>query len=58
MCVLSLKEPKRKKSGNLFNDPRTIKKGTQTKIHKRLRECMHVCVLERETEREREWVSD
>ena len=24
MCVLSIKEPIRKKSGNLFNDPRTL----------------------------------
>ena len=24
MCVLSIKVPIRKKSGNLFNDPRTI----------------------------------
>ena len=25
MCILSIKVPIRKKSGNLFNDPRTLK---------------------------------
>ena len=30
MCVLSIKVPIRKKSGNLFNDPRIKKEGRRT----------------------------
>ena len=32
MCVLSIKVPLRKKSGNLFNDPRIIPHGLSNAI--------------------------
>ena len=51
MCVLSIKVPIRKKSGNLFNDPRVY-----IYIYIYMCVCVCVCVCERQRERERECI--